>query len=48
MMMNEGETWMWMDDSGANHHMTSKRDDYVNYRAPSDRLWMKGISAFAV
>ena len=48
MVMNEGETWMWLADSGASHHMTSKRDDFVNYRALSDRLWVKGISAFAV
>jgi hypothetical protein len=28
--------------------MTSKRDGFVNYRALTDRLWVKGISAFAV
>jgi hypothetical protein len=48
MVMNEGETWMWLADSGASHHMTSNRDDFVNYRALSDRLWVKGISAFTV
>jgi hypothetical protein len=48
MVMNEGETWMWLADSGASHHMTSKRDDFVNYLALSDRLWVKGISAFVV
>jgi hypothetical protein len=48
MVMNEGETWMWLADSGASHHVTIKRDDFVNYRALSDRLWVKGNNAFAV
>jgi hypothetical protein len=32
MVMNEGETWIWLADMGANHNMTNKRDDFVTYR----------------
>jgi hypothetical protein len=48
MVMNEGGIWMWLANSGANHHMTSKRDDVVNYRVLSYRLWVKGINTFTV
>jgi hypothetical protein len=27
MFMRDYETWMWLTDSGANHHMTSMRGD---------------------
>jgi hypothetical protein len=37
-----------MAKSGANHHFTIKRDEVVNYCSLLDRLWVKGISAFAV
>jgi hypothetical protein len=36
---------MWLADSGANHHMTSVRRDLCEYRALTDRLWVKGITA---
>jgi hypothetical protein len=29
MVMNEGETWMWLADSGANKLMINKRYDFV-------------------
>jgi hypothetical protein len=29
MVMNEGETWMWLADSGTNQHMINKRYDFV-------------------
>jgi hypothetical protein len=32
----------------SHYHTTSKRDDFVTYRVLSNRLWVKGISAFAV
>jgi hypothetical protein len=48
MVMNEGETWVWLADGGASHHMINKRDDFVNYRALSDRLWVKGYNSFDV
>jgi hypothetical protein len=43
-----GEMWMWLADNGASHHMTSVRRDFCEYRALTDRLWVKGISARAV
>jgi hypothetical protein len=39
----DGETWMWLADSGANHHMTSVRRDFCEYRTLTDRMWVKGI-----
>jgi hypothetical protein len=48
MFERDGEPWMWLADSGASHHMTSARRDFCEYRAPTDRLWVKGISARAV
>jgi hypothetical protein len=48
MFERDGETWMWLTDSGASHHMTSVRRDFCEYRALIDRLWVKGISARAV
>jgi hypothetical protein len=39
---------MWLADSGANHHMTSVRRDFCEYRALNDRLLVKGISAHAI
>jgi hypothetical protein len=36
---------MWLADSGASHHMTSVRRDFCEYRALTDRLWVKSISA---
>jgi hypothetical protein len=48
MFERDWETWMWLADSGASHHMTSVRRDFCEYRALTDRLWMKGISARAV
>jgi uncharacterized protein YeeX (DUF496 family) len=48
MFERDGETWMWLADSGASHHMTSMRRDFCEYRALTDRLWVKGMSACAV
>jgi hypothetical protein len=48
MFERDGETWMWLADSGASHHMTSVRRDLCEYRALTDGLWVKGISAHAV
>jgi hypothetical protein len=48
VFVRDGETWMWLTDSGASHHMTSVRRDFSEYRALTDRLWVKGISAPAV
>jgi hypothetical protein len=39
---------MWLADSGAIHHMTSVRRDFCEYRALTDRLWVKDVSARAV
>jgi hypothetical protein len=47
-LVNRGATWIWLADSGTNHHMTTKRDDFVNYRALSHRLWVKGVIVFAM
>jgi hypothetical protein len=46
MFVRNGETWMWLADSGANHHMTSVRRDFCEYRVPA--LGMKGTIARAV
>jgi hypothetical protein len=48
MFERDGETWMWLADSGASHHITSVRRDFCEYRGLTDRLWVKGISARAV
>jgi hypothetical protein len=48
MFERDGETWMWVADSGANHHMTSVRRDFSEYRSLTDRLWVKGISVLYV
>jgi hypothetical protein len=48
MFQRNGETWMWLADSGASHHMTSVRRDSCEYRVRIDRLWVKGISARVV
>jgi hypothetical protein len=48
MFERYGETWMWLTDSGASHHMTSVCRDLCKYRALTCRLWVKGISARAV
>jgi hypothetical protein len=48
MFERDGETWMWLADSGVSHHMTGARHDLCEYRALTDRLWVKGISARAV
>jgi hypothetical protein len=48
MFDHDGETWVWLADSGASHHMTSVRHEFCEYRALNDRLWVKGISARAV
>jgi hypothetical protein len=48
MFERNGKTWMWLADSGINHHMTSVRRDFCEYRALTYRLWVKGISARAV
>ena len=45
-MQGEVETWMWLVDSGASHHMTSVREDFVEFR-PIPQQWVKGISASA-
>jgi hypothetical protein len=45
MFVRDGETWMCLADSGANHHMTSVRHYFCEYRALTDRLWVRGISA---
>jgi hypothetical protein len=48
MFEHDEETWMWLTDSGASHHMTSVRRDFCEYRALTDRLWVNGSSARAV
>jgi hypothetical protein len=48
MFVRDGETWMWLADSGANHHITSVRRDFCENRALNGRLWVKGINAHAV
>jgi hypothetical protein len=44
----DGETCMWLAYSGDSHHMTSVRRGFCEYRALTDRFWVKGISARAV
>jgi hypothetical protein len=48
MFERDGETWMWLADSGASHHKTRVRRDSCEYRALTNRLWVKCISARAV
>jgi hypothetical protein len=48
MFERDGETWMWLADSGASHHIAGVRRDFCEYRALTDRLWVKGISARGV
>jgi hypothetical protein len=48
MFERDGETWMWLAESGASHYMTSVRRDFGEYRALTYRLWVQGISARAV
>jgi hypothetical protein len=48
MVVRDEETWTWLAGSGAIHHMTYVRHDFCEYRALTDRLWVKGISARAV
>jgi hypothetical protein len=48
MFERDGETWMWLAESGASHHMTNVRRDFCEYRALTDRLWVKGINARVV
>jgi hypothetical protein len=31
MFVRDGETWMWLADSGVIHHMTSVRRDFNEY-----------------
>jgi hypothetical protein len=38
IFVRDGEAWMWLADSGANHHMTSVSRDFSEYRAKFDRL----------
>jgi hypothetical protein len=38
ILMRDGETWMWLADSGANRHMTSMRGDFFEYGQLTDRL----------
>jgi hypothetical protein len=38
MFERDGETWIWLADSGASHHMTSVRRDFCEYRALTERL----------
>jgi hypothetical protein len=45
MFERDGETWMWLADNGARHHMTNVRRDFCEYRALTDRLWVKGVTA---
>jgi hypothetical protein len=45
MFERDGETWMWLADSGASHHMTSVRRDFYEYRALTYLLRVTGISA---
>jgi hypothetical protein len=42
MFERDGETWMWLADSGTIHHMTSARRDFCEYRAFTYRLWVSG------
>jgi hypothetical protein len=48
MFERDGETWMWLADSGASRHMTSVCRDFCEYRVLTDRLWVKGTSARVV
>jgi hypothetical protein len=48
MFERDGKTWMWLADSGDSYHMTSVRRDFCEYRALTDRLWVKGMSARTV
>jgi hypothetical protein len=48
MFVRDGETWMWLAESGASHHLTSVRRDFCEYPALTDRLWVKAIRARAV
>jgi hypothetical protein len=48
MFVRDGEMCMRLADSGASQHMTSVPRDFCEYRALTDRLWVKGISARVV
>jgi hypothetical protein len=48
MFVRDGETWMWLANSGASRHVTSVRRDFCEYRALIDRLWVNGIIARVV
>jgi hypothetical protein len=48
MLISDCETLMWLADSGAIHHMTNKRGDFLEYRQLTDRMWVKGISVRVV
>jgi hypothetical protein len=48
VFVRDGETWMWLADSGASHHMTSVRRYFCEYRALTNRLWVNGVRAHAV
>jgi hypothetical protein len=48
MFVRDGEMWMWLADSGANHCLTSVRRDFCEYRVLTYRLWVRVINARAV
>jgi hypothetical protein len=48
MFERDGETWMWLADSGANHHMASVCRDFSEYQALKERILVKGISTRVV
>jgi hypothetical protein len=46
--MSHGETWMWLTDSGASHHITSICGDFFEHYELIARLRVKGIRARAI
>jgi hypothetical protein len=44
--LHDVEPGLWLDDSGASHHMTNVLRDFHAYR-PISPVWVKGISAYA-
>jgi hypothetical protein len=39
LFMSDGDTLMWLADSGANYHMTSMRGDFLEDLELTDPLW---------
>ena len=38
----------WLSDTGATAHMTAVKDDYDDYKDLPEKIWVKGICAYAV